>query len=85
MAGSAAAATAKEAAAAGTCIGFPVAVKLDSPTITHKSDVGGVILNIRSETEVEEAYNEIKSRLAKIGRETEMQGVTVQSMVENGA
>ncbi len=85
VAGSITAATAKAAAAMGAKVGFPVAIKLNSSTITHKSDVGGVILNVRSEAEAENAFNEIKTKLGKIGRETEMQGVTVQSMVKNGA
>ncbi len=85
LAGNGIASTAKEAANLATSIGFPVAIKLASSTITHKSDVGGVILNIKSEKETEDAYNEIKQKLRAIGREDEMQGVTVQSMVEDGA
>jgi acetyltransferase len=85
LAGSSVADSAKEAASAAVQLGFPVAIKLNSSTITHKSDVGGVILNIKSESEAENAYNEIKARLNKIGREEEMQGVTVQSMIEDGA
>jgi acetate---CoA ligase (ADP-forming) len=77
--------SAREAASVAAQLGFPVAIKLNSSTITHKSDVGGVILNIKSEREAEDAYNEIKTRLSKIGRKKEMQGVTVQSMVEDGA
>jgi acetyl coenzyme A synthetase (ADP forming)-like protein len=79
-----AATTPVEAAAAAARIGFPVAVKLDSTTITHKSDVGGVSLDLKSEGQVEQAFNDIRARLAKEGREKEMQGVIIQKMVEEG-
>jgi acetyl coenzyme A synthetase (ADP forming)-like protein len=76
--------TPTEAAAAAVKIGFPVAVKLDSSTITHKSDVGGVVLGLNSADEVKQAFNDIRIRLAKKGRKNEMQGVMVQKMVEEG-
>ena len=76
--------TAAEAAAAGSRVGFPVAVKLASPSITHKTDVGGVKLDLKSESEVERAFNDIKAKLAEINREDEMEGVTVQRMVTGG-
>ena len=73
-----------EAADAAVKAGFPVAVKLDSATIVHKTDVGGVVLNLGSKSEVERAFRNIKNKLAGIGRENEMDGVTVQHMVEGG-
>lgn len=76
--------TAAEAAGAASKVGFPVAVKLDSSTITHKTDVGGVKLNLKSEKEVAKAFNAIRAKLAKMGREKEMDGVTVQRMVTGG-
>jgi acetyltransferase len=76
--------TAEEAKAAAARLGFPVAVKLESPTITHKTDVGGVILNVNSEAEVEKAFNAIRRKLEKLGREKEMTGVTIQQMVKGG-
>ncbi len=78
------AATADEAATLAAKAGFPVAVKLNSATITHKTDVGGVVLNLNSEQEVRRAFNDIRSRLAGIGREAEMEGVIVQEMVGGG-
>jgi acetyl coenzyme A synthetase (ADP forming)-like protein len=72
------------AAAAAAKMGFPVAVKLDSSTITHKSDVGGVVLGLRSNEEVGRAFEEIRTRLEKQGRVNEMQGVVVQKMVNEG-
>jgi acetyl coenzyme A synthetase (ADP forming)-like protein len=76
--------TASEAMALASKIGFPVAVKLTSSTITHKTDVGGMVLDIKSEIQVEHAFEDIRTRLAKMGREHEMQGVSVQRMVKGG-
>lgn len=73
-----------KAVAAAVKIGFPVAVKLDSSTITHKSDVGGVVLGLDSGDEVKQAFDDIKARLEKNGRQNEMQGVVVQKMVNEG-
>ena len=76
--------TPAEAGALAANTGFPVAVKLSSPTITHKTDVGGVVLDLKTEGEVEQAFLDIKSRLAASGREEEMEGVTVQPFVRAG-
>ena len=76
--------TAVEAAALASGIGFPVVVKLNSSTIVHKTDVGGVILDLDSENEVKQAFADIKARLTEISREHEMEGVTVQRMVKGG-
>ncbi len=76
--------TAAEAAALALRIGFPVVVKLNSSTIVHKTDVGGVILDLSSENEVKKAFADIQARLTEIGREHEMKGVTVQRMVKGG-
>jgi len=77
--------TAEEAAALATSLGYPVVVKLHSFTITHKTDVGGVILNVQSAEEAKDAYRVIKSRMTELGIEPQMQGVIVQRMVEEGA
>ena len=76
--------TAEEAEKAAEEIGFPVAVKLLSNTIAHKTEVGGVILDLSSQREVECAFIQIREHLASIGREGEMQGVTVQEMISGG-
>ena len=52
-----AAGTVAEAQETAARLGFPVAVKLDSLTITHKTDVGGVVLNVGSKVEVQQAFN----------------------------
>ena len=70
--------TAEEAAQRALEIGYPVVLKLHSETITHKTDVGGVKLNLRSAGEVVTAYNDIqKSVTEKVGAEHFL-GVTVQ-------
>ncbi len=76
--------SADEAAALAARTGFPVVVKLNSSTITHKTDVGGVVLDLNSEDEVKEAFNDIKKKLAALGREPEMEGVTIQRMISGG-
>jgi len=74
--------TEDEAAAKAKAIGFPAVLKLYSLTITHKTDVGGVILNLRDETAVREAFRRIQSAVAeKVGAE-HFQGVTVQPMAK---
>jgi acyl-CoA synthetase (NDP forming) len=73
-----------EAAAAAAAIGWPVVLKLDSDTITHTSDVGGVVLDVRDEDEVRQAWARIRERLDAIGRAGEMRGVTVQPLVREG-
>ncbi|HQR12926.1 MAG TPA: GNAT family N-acetyltransferase [Nitrospira sp.] len=76
--------TAEEAATLAAQIGFPVAVKLASQTLVHKTEVGGVHLNLSSKAEVRRAYDEIATRLAQDHTLEAMEGVLVQSMVTNG-
>jgi acetyltransferase len=73
-----------EAAAAKTAsqIGFPVVVKLFSETITHKTDVGGVQLNLKDEAEVRRAFTDIKSAVTEKKGAEHFQGVTVQKMIK---
>ena len=70
----------EEAVAAAAAIGFPVVVKLNSKTITHKSSLGGVRLNLRDEDTVSEAFRAIR---AAVPAEA-FSGVTVQPMVATG-
>lgn len=76
--------TADKAAAVAKELGFPVVVKLNSETITHKSDVGGVQLFLKDEAAVKNAFNTIKTNLDKLGKSSGFQGVTVQSMMDLG-
>lgn len=61
--------------------GFPVVLKLFSPTITHKTDVGGVKLNLKSKEEVIQAFHEIHRNVSEKAGEEHFAGVTVQKMV----
>ena len=63
-------------------IGYPIVLKLYSETITHKTDVGGVQLNLRNEEAVRAAYKAIEASVsAKVGSR-HFQGVTVQPMIK---
>jgi acetyltransferase len=62
-------------------IGYPVVLKILSPQITHKTDVGGVVLNLQTEAEVRAAYDRIVTQAAKLRPDAEILGVTVQKMV----
>jgi acetyltransferase len=73
--------TEDEAATLAKQIGFPCVLKLFSKTITHKTDVGGVKLNLKDEEAVKEAFRSIRSSLEKKTDLSHFQGVTVQPMV----
>jgi acetyltransferase len=73
--------TKEEAALHAEKMGFPVVVKLHSDTITHKSDVGGVKLNLQSKQDVLEAYETILANVKKLHSEKDFGGVTVQQMI----
>ncbi len=76
-----AATTEDEAAAIASQLGFPVVLKVLSTTITHKTDVGGVKLNLRDEAAVRAAYRAIQSSVAEKAGLQQFSGVTVQPMV----
>jgi len=76
--------TAQETAAIAAKIGFPVVIKLESTTITHKTDVGGVKLNIKNEAEAKQAFGDIKAKLTELGKVDQMDGVMIQKMVTEG-
>ncbi len=63
-------------------IGFPSVLKLFSETITHKTDVGGVQLNLKDEAEVRKAFNDIKTSVTEKKGAEHFQGVTVQKMIK---
>lgn len=62
--------------------GFPLVMKIDDPEISHKTDVGGVIMDIRSLGELNEAFKQMKSEFG--GKGKKFAGVTVQKMVKGG-
>lgn len=61
-------------------IGYPTVLKIVSPDILHKSDLGGVILNLKSATEVKDAYNKILENVKRHKPDAKIAGVLVQEM-----
>ncbi len=78
------AATHDEAVAVARAIGFPVVLKASADGVEHKTDVGGVRLDIRTEEEAGAAFDGIAQSLAKHGLSDSMRGVLVQSLVDDG-
>ena len=65
-------------------LGFPVVLKIVSPEITHKSDVGGVRLGLKTSKQVGAAYEEMVSVVRRKYPEAEIEGVSVQKMANPG-
>lgn len=65
-------------------IGFPVAIKIDSPDIQHKTDAGGVKLNINTDQELGAAFAEIIENVMKYKPGAHLDGITVQKMLKGG-
>lgn len=62
-------------------LGYPVVLKINSPDITHKSDVGGVLLNLRDAAAVRAAYQQIISDATRLRPQARISGVVVEPMV----
>lgn len=73
--------TEDEAVAAADSLGYPVVLKLNSLTITHKTDVGGVKLNLANAAAVRDAFRSIQSSVTEKAGSEHFNGVTVQPMV----
>jgi acetyltransferase len=71
-----------EAVACAAAMGYPVVLKVYSTTITHKTDVGGVQLNLANEEEVRTAYRAIEESVRERAGAAHIQGVTVQPMIQ---
>ena len=65
-------------------IGYPVVLKIVSPDVVHKTDVGGRILNIKNEEELKKAYEKILANVKKKVRKARIHGMLVQKMVGDG-
>ncbi|MFW5940391.1 MAG: bifunctional acetate--CoA ligase family protein/GNAT family N-acetyltransferase [Chloroflexota bacterium] len=74
--------SADDAVAQADEIGYPVVLKLNSKTVTHKTDVGGVRLNLKSEEQVRQAFQDIADAVREHAGEEHFEGVTVQPMVD---
>jgi acetyltransferase len=73
--------TADEAAALAYQLGYPVVMKIHSPQITHKTDVGGVALDLTCAAAVREHFQSMTARAKQMRPEAEILGVTLQPMV----
>ena len=73
-----------EAATLASGLGFPVVMKIASPDILHKSDIGGVLLNIKSEAEVQSGYTLLIQRAIKAMPNARIEGVHVQRQIPEG-
>jgi acyl-CoA synthetase (NDP forming) len=65
-------------------LGFPIVMKIVSPDIIHKSDAGGVIINLNSIAEVRNAYNQILKNAKNYNPSAKIIGVSVQEMAQKG-
>jgi acyl-CoA synthetase (NDP forming) len=69
---------------AAEAIGFPVVLKISSVEIVHKSDVGGVQLNLQTPEAVRQAYRDIMQSVAERNPNASIEGVAVQPMAQSG-
>jgi len=76
--------SAAEAEAAATALGLPAVLKIVSPDITHKSDVGGVVLNLASAEAVRRAYDEVTAGVGRAVPGARIAGCLVAPMVTGG-
>lgn len=76
--------SADAAVSAAERIGFPVVLKVISPEVSHKSEVGGVILGLKSATEVRDGFEHIKQSLVAKVPGARFEGVAVQAMAPQG-
>jgi acetate---CoA ligase (ADP-forming) len=74
--------TAAEAVKIARKIGFPVVAKVVSPDILHKSDIGGVVLNLNSAAEVKKGFNDIIARVKKLKGRPKLEGVLIAQQVK---
>lgn len=76
--------TPEEAVLSCRRIGYPVALKIVSPQILHKTEAGGVVLNIRDDGQVEEGFQLVVSRARKCDPKCSIVGVLVENMIPPG-
>jgi acetyltransferase len=65
-------------------IGYPLVMKIISPQISHKSDVGGIKLNLTTAEEVRAAYHDMMENIPKLEPEADLEGVQLQKMLSGG-
>jgi len=74
----------KKAVEAADAVGYPVVMKIVSPDIAHKSDVGGVVVGLKDAKAVRKAYREMLERVAAAAPAAKITGVAVQHMAPQG-
>jgi acetate---CoA ligase (ADP-forming) len=74
--------TAADAVKIARKIGFPVVAKVVSADILHKSDIGGVVLNINNAAEVKKAFNDITARVKKLKGKPKLEGILIAQQVK---
>jgi acetyltransferase len=74
--------TAAEAVKIAKKIGFPVVAKVVSADILHKSDIGGVMLNLNNAAEVKKAFNDITTRVRKLKTKPRLEGILIAQQVK---
>ena len=74
----------EEAAEYAAAIGFPIVLKIVSPDIVHKSDVGGVIVGIKNLRDVRTGYRQIVKNVKKHNPDAKIAGILVQEMAPSG-
>jgi acetyltransferase len=74
--------SADEAAAVADRLGYPVVMKIDSPDITHKTEVGGVRLNLSDAREVRETFASMIERVLAVRPQARIAGVTLEGLME---
>ncbi|TDK45658.1 acetate--CoA ligase family protein [Antarcticimicrobium luteum] len=79
-----AAGSADEAAAAAADLGYPVAMKVLSAALPHKSDVGGVFLSLKDEAALRAAYEELHANIARLAPGVTSEGVLIEPMARMG-
>ena len=76
--------TSEEAVAAAKGIGYPVVMKIVSPQVIHKSDIGGVKINVNSKKEIENTFFDITTRVRQVIPTAHIHGVMIQEMISGG-
>jgi acetyl-CoA synthetase (ADP-forming) len=74
----------EKAVEAADSLGYPVVLKVVSPQVTHKSDVGGVLVNLNDSKEVKTGFETIEANLKRYAPKAEFKGVLVQKMAPPG-
>ena len=72
----------EEAVSIASCIGYPIVMKIVSPNVAHKSDIGGVVLDVNSEDEVKRNFKKLMEHFRGADASIRIDGVSIQPMVK---